>query len=232
MNLRCGTDPMMRLARGVAVRWRVLALPLLLALAASPARAVDAPSAPDMTAVSQAVIRRLDLQLELPREAEGLSWSIPLPPALFWSLVVLAAVLLLYYLAIYVLPGLQGARPARWQETLGGGESGVPASETEVAEADALARQGRFGEAMHALLLHGLMEIRRRLDEKFADSLTSREIRHSIRLSDRGRAALSDIVARVERCYFGEYPASASDYQGCRASFDALAAVLRMDGAA
>ena len=52
------------------------------------------------------------------------------------------------------------------------------------------------------------------LDEQFADSLTSREILRSTRLSDAGRASLRDIVNRVEWTYFGEHPAALAGLRG------------------
>ena len=92
--------------------------------------------------------------------------------------------------------------------------------------ADELAAEGRFVEAMHVLLLQGLADIRQGLDEQFADSLTSREILRSTRLSDAGRAALRDIINRVEWTYFGRHPAAPADYAACRSSFNALARSL------
>jgi hypothetical protein len=92
--------------------------------------------------------------------------------------------------------------------------------------ADELAQQGRFVDAMHVLLLQGLADIRRHLDEQFADSLTSREILRSTKLSDQGRVSLRDIISRVEWTYFGEHPAGSSDYAACRDSFNALARAL------
>jgi hypothetical protein len=96
----------------------------------------------------------------------------------------------------------------------------------QVVAADELAQQGRFVDAMHVLLLQGLADIRRHLDEQFADSLTSREILRSTKLSDQGRVSLRDIITRVEWTYFGEHPAGSSDYAACRDSFNALARAL------
>ena len=61
--------------------------------------------------------------------------------------------------------------------------------------------------------------VRRRLDEQFADSLTSREILRSTRLPSEGREPLREIIARVERTYFGEYAAGPQDYMACREQF-------------
>jgi ribose 1,5-bisphosphokinase PhnN len=79
---------------------------------------------------------------------------------------------------------------------------------------------------MHALLLQSLSDVRRRLDEQFADSLTSREILRSTRLPSQGREPLREIIARVERTYFGEYAAGPQDYVACRERFTELARAL------
>jgi hypothetical protein len=80
---------------------------------------------------------------------------------------------------------------------------------------------------MHLLLLHSLAEIRRQLGEKFADSLTSREIVRVAKLNPPGRTSLREIVAAVERTYFGAYPAEAGDYAACRQNFATLQHALR-----
>lgn len=89
-------------------------------------------------------------------------------------------------------------------------------------EADDLARQGQYGEAMHVLLLKGLNEIRRQLGISFAVSLTSREILRRVQLSDVGRQSLSAIIRSVERTYFGGEDAGQSDYSDCRSNFETL----------
>lgn len=194
-----------------------------LALAAS----ATARTVADITRTAAEAIRGLDLQLDLPREPEPSTWHIPLPPELVWGALFLGALLLLYFFVKEVLPGLSLASAgADWEEG-SGGEGGASAPEETVLAADDLARQGRFVEAMHALLLQALADIRRRRDQAFAESLTSREILRRVRLSAQGAAALRDIVARVEWSYFGEHPAGAEDYRQCRASFDGLEAALR-----
>ena len=46
------------------------------------------------------------------------------------------------------------------------------------------------------LLLQGLAEMRQRVEQQFADSLTSREILRCAKISDAGRSALRDIISR------------------------------------
>lgn len=94
-------------------------------------------------------------------------------------------------------------------------------------EADELARQGRLAEAMHALLLRSLIEVRKRLNVSFADSLTSREILRALSLPERGKQALSDIIGRVEPVYFGESPAGERDYAACRQSYEVLTEAMQ-----
>ncbi|CCD99805.1 conserved hypothetical protein [Bradyrhizobium sp. STM 3809] len=89
-------------------------------------------------------------------------------------------------------------------------------------EADVLARQGRYADAMHVLLLNSLSEIREVLGASFAVSLTSREILRSVQLSDIGRQSLTAIVRNVERTYFGGGHADLGDYSACRQSFEML----------
>jgi hypothetical protein len=116
-------------------------------------------------------------------------------------------------------------RIAEAEESAAG--AATPGGQALVIEAaDELAASGRFVEAMHLLLLHGLAHIRQRLDQQFSDSLTSREILHSTNLPEAARASLRDVVGRVELTYFGQRPAGLADYTACRESFNALGRAL------
>ncbi len=100
------------------------------------------------------------------------------------------------------------------------------------AEADGMAGAGSFAEAMHVLLLQSLGEMRRRLGVPIALSLTSREILGSVRLSPEARAALADIVGRVEVSYFGRHEPGREEYAACRDSYARLVALLGREAAA
>jgi hypothetical protein len=168
------------------------------------------------------VSRQLDLQSELPKDDPPPKWNLRFPRELLWALFGVGLILLLYALKD-VIPAF-GTGEGRWSEepTPDAASATNGAAAAAAVAADELASQGRYAEAMHVLLLQSLGDIRRRLDARFADSLTSREILQAIPLSDAGRASLHDIIARVERTYFGQYPAGAEDYQACRASFTDL----------
>ena len=202
-----------------AIRCSLFALCLL--SFAAPAQTPD-----DIEKAAQQAIRKLDLQTELPRGAELPRFSIKLPSEVLWVIIAIAFGILLYTFRD-MIPILRAQQGGAW-----GDDEATPeeikarAPATVLGAADELAAAGRFVEAMHVLLLQSLADIRARLDEQFADSLTSREILRSTKLSDAGRGSLRDIVNRVEWTYFGEHPADKSDYDACRASFNALAQAL------
>ena len=210
--------------RGIlfAIRYSLLALLLL-----APPVAAQTPQEVQKTADD--VIRRLDLQTVLPREGEKPRFSIKLPEEVLWVVIAIALGVLLYAFRD-MIPILRWGQGGAWtsDEAVDGDvEARTPAA--VLGAADDLAAKGQFVEAMHTLLLQALADIRQRLDEQFADSLTSREILRSTKLTDAGRAALRDIVGRVEWTYFGEYPAALADYEACRASFNALVQALHGD---
>jgi hypothetical protein len=102
---------------------------------------------------------------------------------------------------------------------------GAPA-DLPAQDADELARQGRYAEAIHALLIHSLTLLRRRFSRSMADCLTSREIVASVALPEPARDALDDLVARVELGHFGLYPVLRRDYDFCRDRFALLVAAM------
>lgn len=224
-----GTEPPD--GRWKAFRPALLAIVAISVLGVSPdSLAAQAPQ--DVPKIAQEAIRRLDLQTELPRGTEQPRFTLQLPAEFLWVVIAIALGVLLYAVRD-MLPILRWRQSGTWTaEDAAPGEVEARTPEAVLAAADDLAADGRFVEAMHVLLLQGLAEIRRVLDEQFADSLTSREILHSARLSDTGRASLRDIISRVEWTYFGEHPAEHADYVACRTSFNALARALHGRAAA
>jgi hypothetical protein len=172
-------------------------------------------------------IRRLDLQTDVNRPSDDVEpFHLKLPPEVLW-LVIAVAVGILLYSVRDMIPLLGSRTSDSWTED-GSVSPEINQKDPAVilAAADELASQGRFVEAMHVLLLRGLADIRARLDEPFADSLTSREILRNMRLPEKVRDALRDVVGRVEWTYFGEHPAGRDDYLACRMSFDVLEQAL------
>jgi hypothetical protein len=207
----------------------VLALACVLAVTTGLA---TAQTAREVQTLAERAIRRLDLQSELPREPERARFALNLPAELLWVVIVVAICVMLYAFRD-MLPLWRARNGGAWSmdgALPGGVEARTPAA--VLGAADELAADGHYVEAMHVLLLQGFADIRQRLDQEFADSLTSREILRSIHLPEAGRASLRDIVNRVEWTYFGKHPAALADYVACRASFNTLAQALHGRAAA
>jgi len=96
----------------------------------------------------------------------------------------------------------------------------VAPAEIPVAEAESLAAEGRYREAIHALLLETLQALSRaaRLPRHY----TSREIVARVPLGPAAREALSGLVSSVEVSWFGGGEPSAAEYQGCLERFHAF----------
>jgi hypothetical protein len=211
---------------------------VLIALAAAAALAtacapLAAQTPQQVQSAAEQAIRRLDLQTGFPTGPEPERFSLNLPPEVLWIVIAIALGIILYAFKDMLPAGLRWGQGSAWsddQDASAAAAGRAPGALQDAA--DELAAQGRFVEAMHALLLRGLAEIRQRLDEQFADSLTSREILHRARLPQEGRTSLQDIVRRVEWTYFGEHPAGQADYLACRKSFDVLARALHGGGTA
>jgi hypothetical protein len=170
---------------------------------------------------AEEAIRKLDLQTEFPREAEPLNLHFSLPPEVLWIVIAIALGILLY--AFRDLIPVWRATAGTWAPEESALAEASPGNQAVIIEAaDELAASGRFVEAMHMLLLHGLAHIRQRLDQQFSDSLTSREILTSSNLPEAARVSLRDVVNRVELTYFGQRPAGLDDYTACRESFNTL----------
>jgi len=212
----------------------IRALTLLLSLAALLALAGTARAASDAKAVAAAVEQVYasgKYQTEMPDKKplelpEYHHWTLSegmlqVLRVLFWTLAGVGVVLLLVYLG-NALPSLAARLQwARRKEAAGVTVSAIADLDRErlgdvLAEADRLARQGAFGEALHLILLHCLNELRQRLGMGVPTSLTSREILRLAPLPDARRGALSTIVSAVEISHFGGRPVDEATYRLCR----------------
>ena len=90
---------------------------------------------------------------------------------------------------------------------------------TILDEADALAGAGRYGEAIHFLLLNGLEDVARRTSRRIPPALTNRELVLALPLAEALSGALSVLVRLSERSHFGGAALSAADYQVSREKF-------------
>lgn len=90
-------------------------------------------------------------------------------------------------------------------------------------EADALAHEGRFAEAVHLLLFRSIEDVQERLEGGVPTSLTAREIAGLGSLPDRARRALRPIIQIVENSFFGGRDVDAEGWQSARRSYEDFA---------
>jgi len=90
-------------------------------------------------------------------------------------------------------------------------------------EADALASEGKFSEAVHLLLFRSIEDIQTKRKERIPTAFTAREIEQLEGLPDRPRTALSPIIALVERSFFGGQSVDQNSWASARAAYEDFA---------
>jgi hypothetical protein len=213
--------------------WRTFAL-----AAASTAASLDGAaraSTPDDSAlaIAQKLLRHENIQTEIPHrldESRGpMLFHLPhtLGEFILWGAAIAGAVAIGYSVRDS-LPGWDRSRQLTAEQT----SDEASGSETPTLlgardEADGLARNGRFDEAMHVLLLQAVAELRDKLKLSISDSLTAREIERRAPLDPSGKTAFGRMVRAVEHVVFGQEPVDERAYRACRADFELFAASLK-----
>lgn len=93
-----------------------------------------------------------------------------------------------------------------------------------IDEAERLAAAGRYGEAIHLILLRFLADMRHMTSVVLADSSTSREILRSPSVPAALRDGLATLVGAVELCHFGGHEADQKLFDHCAAAYRATQA--------
>jgi hypothetical protein len=86
-------------------------------------------------------------------------------------------------------------------------------------DADALAAQGRFGEAAHLLLQRSVHHIGAARPDWLLPASTAREIAALPMLPERARRAFAEIATRVERSLFALRDLDSADWQAARSAY-------------
>jgi hypothetical protein len=86
-------------------------------------------------------------------------------------------------------------------------------------EADVLAGDGLYAEAVHHLLIRSIEDIQRRRPRVLRPAFTSRNIADSREIPAVPRKLFADIAAVVERSLFGGRAVDAQDWSACRARY-------------
>jgi hypothetical protein len=145
----------------------------------------------------------------------------PVLNALFWVALAGAGVALLTFVGREAWAGRPGQtlkdKKKSVQETDFRPEEGR--ARALLAEADALAAEGRFTEAVRTLLHRSINDIEERAPNSIRKAQTSREISRMPVLPEAVRAAFAPITRAVEESWFGGRPIDAQRYQDCRKAY-------------
>ena len=154
--------------------------------------------------------------------------SQPVLTIIFWGALAVAALLILYWLVPAVRDWVDGLifRRGQTAEADAAEAEWVPDRQMArnlLAEADALASQGRFAEAVHLLLGRSIEDISARRPEFLQPALTSRAIAVAEALPAPARTAFAAMAAAVERALFARQPIGAGDWQTARTAYERFA---------
>ena len=144
----------------------------------------------------------------------------------FWGGLILLGVVILFVAARRIRSGTW-RWPWRKAEEDEAGEEWRPAEAAAralLADADALAAQGRHAEAVHLLLQRSIEDIGGRRPGFVRPSLTSRDIAAAQALPPSARTAFAHITAVVERSLFGRAGVDREAWTVCRGAYADFAA--------
>lgn len=180
------------------------------------------------------LVRRNDLQFafpeaEVPRPPAWADWLVrlfeaigPFLKVLFWAGLAIGAALIVAVAAREIAAtykrrkaGLAVA-PVDWAPE--------PAKAQALLEdADRLAAEGRYDEAVHLLLFRSIDELAGRRPQDVRPALTSRDIAQIAAMPGPARSAFTRIAQVVEKSFFGGRPVGAGEFGECRRAYEAFA---------
>lgn len=151
----------------------------------------------------------------------------PLFQVIFWAAILVVAAGVLYFLfgeAVRVRFGKSGkGKVDNPDDVLVDLRPDAHAARSLLDEADALARAGKFAEAVHLLLFRSIDDIQQRLEGGVPRSLTAREIGGLDNLPDRAKRGLGPIISIVEHSFFGGRAVDAAGWKTARDSYEQFA---------
>ena len=153
-------------------------------------------------------------------------WSAPAAKPLMWVAVALILLFLLYHFVPAFARWVDNLRFGRKRgdedadDHIGKAEAG--AARALLAEADALAAEGRFAEAAHLLLYRSVEDIEGRRPGLVKPAMTSRDLAEAHDLPPAARGAFSRIARAVEISLFGGRSIDAGAWEQCRAAYAEL----------
>jgi len=197
---------------------------------------VQGSTAQSVARAHEALRARSDIQFEMsaakpPEIPPWMRWLArqlgEVAPYMGWVLlacVVIGAAIILYL----VVSSLIRARPSGDAEAMATRDVAAwrpseKAARALLADAEALAAQGRYEEAVHLLLQRSLEDIQRHRPRLLRPALTSREIAGSEWMPGIVRRAFAAMARPVERSLFGGRSLARADWEEARAAYGEFA---------
>lgn len=151
----------------------------------------------------------------------------PIARVIFWGGIGLALAGFLWFVARRLMLARRGggedASDKKVDDVLTPDRPEERIARSRLDEADRLAAEGRYDEAVHLLLFKSIEDVETARKARLSRSLTAREIVSLDELSARARGALAPITALVERAVFAGRSLVAGDYQAARAAYQDFA---------
>ena len=148
----------------------------------------------------------------------------PYPKYVIWAVLFAGAAVLLFLIARWIIRCYRPSEKMANVSTVGSDWRPAPkAARLLLQDADALAAQGRFTEAVHLLLLRSIQDIDERTLNLLRPALTSREIGALDQMPRAARPAFTHMAEVVECALFGRKNADESDFVQCREAYERFA---------
>src|SRR5215831_13676505 len=149
----------------------------------------------------------------------------PVFEILFWGGLGVLALIVLFFIAREIMRLRDRERDAGdgQKENLPDWRPPVARARALLADADRLAAQGRFAEAVHLILFRSIDDIDERRPRSIKPALTSRNIAELDALPKSARPAFMRIAVSVERSFFGGREIDEKDFAECRHAYEAFA---------
>lgn len=151
-----------------------------------------------------------------------IEWMSPAFPYLFWGILAIVGLSILYLILTNIVGVEWPWQRNRAASNLVEEDSWRPEEATAralLAEAEALAAEGRYAEAARLLLHRSIEDIAGRLPRFLQPSLTARDIASAAELPGAARPAFSAIARVVEVSAFGTQSVTADAWEACREAY-------------
>lgn len=188
-----------------------------------------------LAAAHRAMLRTRDLQFDFTaiKAPEPPTWLEPLArffqaiapflKLLFWAGLAVGAGLVLYFIARELMRVRFKPRERPAAESVADWRPEPRRARALLADADRLAAEGRYDEAVRLILHRGIDEFDERRPGSVRPALTSREIAVLTAMPQSGRAAFEAMARAVEASFFAARPAGAPDFAACRQAYERFA---------